>query len=102
MGIISVLFGKVKTDFKGLVGEGAVIVDVRSPQEFAAGHIDGSVNIPLDIINTKSAFLKENGKPVITCCRSGARSGVAHGLLKAAGIPVYNGGAWNSLKQKIQ
>ncbi len=47
MGIISVLFGKNKTDFKSLVDNGALIVDVRSPQEFASGHIDGSVNMPL-------------------------------------------------------
>lgn len=73
MGIISALFGNNKTDFKSLIDNGALIVDVRSAQEFATGHIDGSVNMPLDTIGSKAAFLKKEGKPVITCCRSGAR-----------------------------
>jgi len=102
MGIISVLFGNNKTDFKSLVEQGALIVDVRSPQEFASGHIAGSVNMPLDSISSKIASLTKSGKPVITCCRSGARSGMAQGVLKAAGIAVYNGGAWDSLEQKIK
>jgi rhodanese-related sulfurtransferase len=102
MGIISVLFGNNKTDFKSLVDNGALIVDVRSPQEFASGHVDGSVNMPLDTIGSKAAFLKKGGKPVITCCRSGARSGMAQEVLKNAGVEVYNGGAWDNLRQKIQ
>ena len=102
MGIISVLFGNNKTDFKSLVDNGALIVDVRSPQEFASGHIDGSVNMPLDSINSKASFLKKGGKPVITCCRSGARSGMAEEVLKKAGVEVYNGGAWGNLQRKIQ
>ena len=101
MGIISVLFGNNKTDFKTLVEQGAVVVDVRSPQEFTSGHIAGSINIPLDTISSKISFLTKKGKPVITCCRSGARSGMAEGLLKAAGIEVYNGGAWDSLSKKV-
>jgi phage shock protein E len=102
MGILSSLFRKDKTDLKELTRQGAMIVDVRSPQEFAAGHIDGSINIPLDAINAKVIFLKQSDKPVITCCRSGARSGMAEGILKAAGVQVYNGGGWDRLRQKIQ
>lgn len=99
---MSVFFGNSKTDLKSLARQGALIVDVRSPEEFASGHIDDSINIPLDKINAKAAFLKKCGKPVITCCRSGTRSGLAEGLLKTAGIQVYNGGAWDKLRQKIQ
>jgi rhodanese-related sulfurtransferase len=102
MGIISVLFGKNKTDFKSLVDNGALIVDVRSPQEFASGHIDGSVNMPLDTIGSKASFLKKGGKPVITCCRSGARSGMAAEVLKEAQVEVYNGGGWDNLRKRIQ
>ena len=102
MGIMSLFFGNNKADLKGLVGHGALIVDVRSPEEFASGHIDESINIPLDKINTKASFLKKCGKPVITCCRSGTRSGLAEGILKMAGVQVYNGGAWDKLRQKIQ
>ena len=102
MGIMSLFFGNNKADLKGLVGHGALIVDVRSPEEFASGHIDESINIPLDKINTKASFLKKCGKPVITCCRSGTRSGLAAGILTMAGVQVYNGGAWDKLRQKIQ
>lgn len=102
MGLLSSLFGTKKdTDYKTLMQQGAVIVDVRSPQEFAGGHILGSINIPLDQIGTKADMLFKKGKPVITCCRSGARSSMAEGMLRSAGVDAYKGGAWESLKQKI-
>jgi rhodanese-related sulfurtransferase len=101
MEFLSSLFGTKKTDYKTLIEQGAVVVDVRSPQEFASGHIQGSINIPLDQIGAKAAMLLKKGKPVITCCRSGARSAMAVGTLKSAGIDAHNGGAWDSLKQKI-
>ena len=50
---MSLFFGNNKTDLKGLVGHGTLIVDVRSPKEFASGHIDGSINIPLDKLRQK-------------------------------------------------
>jgi len=101
MGIVSVLFGKCQPDFKSLVDSGALIVDVRSPQEFASGHIDGSVNILLDTICSKAVFFNKDGKPVFTCCRSGARSEIAAELLRAAAVEIYNGGAWDKLRKKI-
>lgn len=95
------LFGGTAVNFKELVKTGAVIVDVRSTSEFKAGHIPGSKNYPLDNIRSKVAELKKMNKPVITVCRSGARSGMAKGVLKNAGIVTYNGGPWTSLKNKI-
>lgn len=91
------LFGP-KTDFNTLVQQGAIIVDVRTPEEFRGGHINGSLNIPVQLIASKVNDLKKKGKPVIAVCRSGARSGVATGILKNAGIEAYNGGAWNALE----
>ncbi|MCF2443452.1 rhodanese-like domain-containing protein [Dyadobacter sp. CY345] len=102
MGILSVLFGNNKTDFRKLIDQGALIVDVRSPQEFASGHIEGSINIPLNTIASKTDFLLNNQKTVSTVCLSGGRSSVAKAILKAAGIETFNGGAWNVLNQKIQ
>jgi phage shock protein E len=99
-GFIKKLFGP-GTDYKAIVAKGAIIVDVRTPEEYKAGHIQGAINIPLDQIKAKSAELKKTGKPIITCCRSGARSGMAKSQLASAGIEVYNGGAWNALNQKI-
>lgn len=100
MGLFSFLFGP-KIDFKELMGKGAVIVDVRSPGEFKSGSVKGARNIPLDQLKNKAAELKKTGKPVITVCRSGARSGMGKSILSAAGLEAYNGGPWDSLQQKI-
>jgi rhodanese-related sulfurtransferase len=94
------LFGP-GTDYKLLVQNGAVIIDVRSPQEFDNGHIKGSKNIPVNIIQREVNSIKKIGKPIITVCQSGARSGMAKGILKNAGIEVYNGGSWFGLRSKI-
>ena len=94
------LFGP-GTDFKALKDQGAVIIDVRTVSEFQSGHIKGAINIPVDSIRSKINDIKKKGKPVITCCRSGARSGMAADILKQNGIEVYNGGAWNVLDKKL-
>lgn len=99
-GFIKNLFGK-PVDFKAIKARGAQIIDVRSAGEFASGHIPGSVNIPLDRIGSKINDLKKKGSPVITVCRSGARSSMAKAQLEKAGIEVYNGGPWNSLLKQL-
>jgi phage shock protein E len=101
LGFLKKLFGGASVNFKELVSNGAIIVDVRSASEYKAGHISGSKNFPLDNIRTKVTELKKINKPVITVCRSGARSGMAKGILKSAGLEVYNGGPWMSLKNKL-
>ena len=94
------LFGP-GVDFKALKDNGAIIIDVRSPQEFDNGHIQGSKNIPVNVIQRELSTIKKWGKPIITVCQSGARSGMAKSALKAAGVEVYNGGSWFSLRSKI-
>jgi rhodanese-related sulfurtransferase len=101
LGFLKSLFGMASVNYKDLLGNGAIIIDVRSVAEFKSGHIPGSNNYPLDSIRTKVAELKKINKPVITVCKSGARSGMAKRILKSAGIEVYNGGPWISLKNKI-
>lgn len=55
--------------------EKAVVVDVSDPQEFAAGHIAGSKNIPLAELEARlAAAVKNKNLPLILVCRSGARS----------------------------
>lgn len=100
-GLLQKLFGP-KVDFKALAAAGAVIIDVRTPEEFRAGHIKQSVNIPLQVIAGKIADLKKKNKPIIAVCRSGARSGTAVGILKNAGMEAYNGGAWNALDYELR
>lgn len=88
-------------NFAELVKQGAIIVDVRTPEEFKDGTIKGARNIPLHTIGSQIDTLRKTGKPLITVCRSGARSGMAARQLRQAGIEVYNGGAWRSLYQKL-
>lgn len=99
--ILKRIFNGTRVDYRELVNSGAIIVDVRSGTEYRAGHIPGSKNFPLDTLQGKLKELKKLNKPVITVCRSGARSGMAKGMLKNAGIVAYNGGPWTSLKSKI-
>ena len=100
MGLLSAIFGGNKTSEKvsEMLQQGALIVDVRTPQEYKAGHIKQSINIPLNKIPNKVSELKRKNKPIITCCRSGARSGMAADQLRKAGIEVENGGPWNSVQ----
>ena len=92
---------KPSANFKELVTNGAIIVDVRTKQEYSNGNIKKSINIPLDSI-AKEAGKLDKSKVIITCCQSGMRSGMATGILKEKGFTVYNGGGWSSLQNKIQ
>lgn len=93
LGFIKKLFGP-GVDLSEKMRDGAIIVDVRSPGEFAGGHVKGSKNIPLDKISGKITTIKKWDKPVITCCASGMRSGRAASMLKQNGVEAYNGGSW--------
>lgn len=102
MGILDVLgLGSKTNQIQDFVSRGAVILDVRTSIEYSTGHIKGSKNIPLDKISSKVEELKKLNKPIIACCRSGARSGQATSFLKKQGLEVINGGGWSSLSQKI-
>jgi phage shock protein E len=86
-----------KTDYAQLLKDGAVIIDVRSPQEYAQGAIPGSENIPLGSIPSRMKQIKSLEIPVICVCASGMRSGSAKAQLKAAGVDAYNGGPWTKM-----
>lgn len=70
------------------------IVDVRTPDEFRGGHVVGSINIPVQELTQHMEELKAMETPLILCCASGGRSGMAHGFLSQHGIQCYNGGSW--------
>ncbi|NUO47381.1 MAG: rhodanese-like domain-containing protein [Polyangiaceae bacterium] len=77
-----------------LITGGAKLVDVRSPGEFASGHIDGAVNIPVQEIERRMSELGPKDTTVILYCQSGARSALAARRLKDAGYAsVHNLGA---------
>lgn len=73
------------------------IVDVRTYGEFIGGNVAGSVNIPLDEVPYRVEQLREMEQPLILCCVSGNRSGMATDFLRAQGIACVNGGAWTSV-----
>lgn len=89
--------GGPKVDLGQKIKEGAQIIDVRTPDEFRSGHVKGAVNIPLDRLQGQLAKI-DKSKAVITCCRSGARSGMAADMLKNAGFDAYNGGPWQNVQ----
>ncbi|MEN8810447.1 MAG: rhodanese-like domain-containing protein [Wenyingzhuangia sp.] len=92
-----------KPDYYELVSNGAIVVDVRTPGEFKSGHIEGSINIPVEGLRKNEGKLKgKQDTPIITCCASGMRSASAKGILKAKGFKeVHNGGAWMNLDRKL-
>jgi phage shock protein E len=80
-------------------GESHVLVDVRTPEEFASGHIEGAINIPVQELQTRLTELP-TGEPVVLYCRSGNRSAQAATILGAADFEqVFDLGgiiAWQS------
>lgn len=70
------------------------IIDVRTHEEFMGGHVVNSINIPLNDIPHRIEELKNLNSPLILCCASGGRSGLAFLYLKQQGIECYNGGSW--------
>ena len=100
--LIKLFSGKPKHNIGEIIAKGALILDVRTPQEYAAGHLKTSVNIPADEVQKRLPEIGKN-KPIVACCASGMRSGVACRVLRACGYTeVYNGGSWQDLKQHIQ
>jgi len=102
MNFFQQLFGGGATiDLKGVIAEGAFLVDVRTAGEFADGHVKGSVNIPLDRVQNQLAKFK-NKKNIIVFCRSGGRSSQAKSILEQNGFTnVVNGGTWNNVNQYV-
>ena len=102
MGFFSVLFGNADNNqLTEAVKNGAFLVDVRTPAEFAEGSIKGAVNIPLDKVPTELSKFK--GKEnIVVFCRSGNRSCQAKSILEQNGFKdVINGGTWQNVNKVI-
>jgi rhodanese-related sulfurtransferase len=88
---------KVKAMLPALKAQGATLVDVRSLAEFAGGNAPGSINIPLQELGSRLREIPKSA-PVVLCCASGTRSGMAKLVLKKNGYPqVFNIGKWGNL-----
>jgi len=83
-----------------MIRQGALLVDVRTPQEYEAGHLEGALLIPYDQIPQRLAeFGEDKSRPIVVYCRSGRRAGVAEQTLRKAGFTnVLNAGGYEAMK----
>lgn len=79
---------KPRRHARDLVSEGGIVLDVRTREEYAAGHVDGAVNIPVQELAARMDEIGTPGRKVVVYCRSGARSAAASQLLVRAGYDV--------------
>ena len=85
---------KVVALLPDLKKRGATFIDVRSPGEFANANAPGTINIPLPQLGDRLSEVPRSA-PVVLCCASGTRSGMAKLLLKKNGYQeVHNVGTW--------
>ncbi len=83
--------------------KGAVLLDVRTTNEYRQGHIPGSINIPLDQISRVPGTVPQKDTPLFVHCLSGARSGQAVRQLEQMGYTsVKNIGGISSYKGKVE
>jgi phage shock protein E len=82
---------KTELSIKKQVENGAFLVDVRSPEEFAEGSFPGAVNIPLSEVESRVEEFK-NKPSVVVFCRSGNRSSQAKEILESKGIQHISNG----------
>ena len=77
------------------------IVDVRTTEEFSNSRVEGSVNIPLNLVPENIETLKKM-QPLVLCCAAGVRSGQAMEFLKFNGLnQVYNGVTWQDVENML-
>ena len=80
----------------------ALLLDVRTAEEYRQGHIEGSRNIPLQNIQTVKNIISDSDKPIYVHCLSGARSAQAASVLKSMGYTnVTNIGGIQSYRGKV-
>ncbi|MDA0128056.1 rhodanese-like domain-containing protein [Vibrio sp. MarTm2] len=81
------------------IEQGAVVVDVRTPQEFAAGHLDNAKNYPLSELDKHFANIDKDTQ-IVLYCRSGNRSGQAFRYLQSQGFTnLHNAGGLVEMQQ---
>lgn len=86
-----------------LAAQGALILDVRTPQEYAGGHVPGAVNLPLSEMTAAREIIGADDRPVIVYCQSGARSARAAAVLRAGGWErVYDLGGISCWDGKLE
>jgi len=101
MGLLSIL--GIGNKVKDILRNGAIVIDVRTPNEFDQGKIKDSINIPVDRLSINTERIRGFRKPVVIVCDSGERSQKAMSILKANGIKdVYYGGRWTRVLKMVK
>ena len=81
----------------------AVLLDVRTPEEYRGGHIPGSKNVPLHQIEKIDSIAEKKETPLFVYCQSGARSRQAVSLLQRMGyVNVNNIGGMAAYRGKVE
>lgn len=96
------------TEAKELLDEGAHVIDVRNPDEYANGHVPGAPLIPVNSVFARREELPKD-KKIVFVCAVGQRSALAAEMAAAAGLPAdrlytLDGGtdAWRKAGEKIE
>ena len=84
-----------------MIEQGALLIDVRTTEEFEQGHVEGALNIPYqEIDKLMSAIGTDKTRPVVVYCRSGNRSGKAKVVLETKGhTNIFNATGYGALKE---
>jgi len=96
--------GKDPETARKLIAAGTPVVDVRTEEEYAEGHVPSASNIPVDVVADHLADFEklvggDKSKPLVVYCESGSRSRKAKSILDAAGFTnVVNGGGLDDLQ----
>lgn len=93
------LFGAPQPDAEAhaRIAKGAIVVDVRTPEEYASGHFRHAANIPLHVLPARASELRKDAS-IVVYCRSGGRSASAKQLLDRMGFrDVYDAGGLHNL-----
>ena len=102
MELLGKLFGFSGTELSAEELENGTIVDVRTRSEFQRGHLTNCINIPLQELDAAMDRFREMSAPVILCCATGNRSGMAARRLNSAGVKAINAGGWRSLAKQLE
>lgn len=102
MGIFG-MFSQKDTDenIKSYLSNGAIVLDVRTQQEWDEEHLEGAKHIVLNTIPEHVEELKSLNTSIIAVCKSGGRSEQATQYLSSLGLDVINGGPWQNVAQFI-
>ena len=102
MGLLNILFGNKSEKINNYLSKNAVILDVRTKNEFLGEHIAGALHIPLQELEYRVDEIIKLKKPVIVYCASGARSDRASNFLRLNKVDAINGGGLYAMKAALK